>query len=1097
MAPMMLDHPSPEFSPSKPAHICSDPSVIPSKTASKRVQELWWLHGHPHSKRYSNPKLVNLAALIRHNGAAYKGEKAFLYPSSMEPTAPYTPITWDEFDRTTEALALFYAKQLKCELEVANVSQEQPTVGLLGRGTTIEYFFTELALQKLGVRVLLLAESNAPNALHHLLEHCRALVVITDVRNAAVDTNGVRKLPMIENLPQKPTTQYSEVDAVKFQDFGDVWERHSFIIHSSGSTGMPKPIMHTNRSIMLIARMYRLFQEFSVENWFLLFPLYHIAGISIALSNLPNGQVLSFPPLAWPPSSSSIFKAWKTLSDMGHPVDNTHCAPTLIENMYEYLSEQGDFTPLINLKLLQPGGAALSETIVRALTSKGVNVKTTYGSTEIGPPFRSIPHTRNNPKCYSFRNLYPDNPLIEMEEVGEGLYECVVHKGFELAAQLWEKSDEPYRTNDLFIQDPPGSGFYVLQGRRDDILVHSNGENTSAGQLQLDVQTSSKLISRALALGHSKPCVGLLVEIHEDYDVRSKTTQNKVWEAVQEVNPRYPGHSQIMQHMIYMLPRGKTLPVTPKGNVRRKEAERLYSAEIDELFSDGYSFSSSASPPESFVEYLRSLLSSLSNTPLQDIQDWTSFYDLGIDSRLALSLRSSLTAYLHRPVSLSTVFENPSISKLTSVLIPTPSTSPSLSPSSSMSSTKETIGRIISRLEAEFKSWPARPSEIYELYPSSGKEVVLLTGASGSLGTSLIASLSTSSRIEKIYAMVRGSNHLSKLQKSFEARGMDSSILAEGGKVEVINFSMQDPLLGLDLAKYSELAEKVTVVIQNAWKMDFNIGVEDFEGDCLRNTMSLLRLCLAARPKRFAFTSSMSTCMGSGHTAPFVSELPIGPDPMVALSTGYAQSKYIVERMTQTAARKLQIPIHLLRVGQLGGSAKTGHWNTSEMWPIMFATSLHPDFELFPKFDDKHVDWIPVDIAANTISDILLASPSIGNEEVNYEVHNIVNPKPIPWSKLVSMLQAQKEGVKGVEMKDWVAKLNTLADRGASPDEIPGLRLLQFFEGMAEGGDGESKVFETGKTQEISEALRNCGEFSQSWLEGNMRVWRESGFVKL
>ena len=102
-----------------------------------------------------------------------------------------------------------------------------------------------------------------------------------------------------------------------------------------------------------------------------------------------------------------------------------------------------------------------------------------------------------------------------MEAVGEGLYECVVFKGFELAANLWLQNNEPFRTNDLFIQEPPGSGFFVLKGRKDDTIVHSNGENTSAGSLQLDIQTASKVIKKVLALGHSEPCVSLLVRTIE------------------------------------------------------------------------------------------------------------------------------------------------------------------------------------------------------------------------------------------------------------------------------------------------------------------------------------------------------------------------------------------------------------------------------------------------------------------------------------------------------------------------------------------------------------------------------------------------------
>ena len=59
------------------------------------------------------------------------------------------------------------------------------------------------------------------------------------------------------------------------------------------------------------------------------------------------------------------------------------------------------------------------------------------------------------------------------------------------------------------------------------------------------------------------------------------------------------------------------------------------------------------------------------------------------------------------------------------------------------------------------------------------------------------------------------------------------------------------------------------------------------------DTMSLLRLCHAGRPKTLAFTSSISTCMGPGQTSLTVPEEPIGSDPTVALTSGYAQSKYI------------------------------------------------------------------------------------------------------------------------------------------------------------------------------------------------------------
>ncbi|KAL5325922.1 hypothetical protein ACEPPN_007057 [Leptodophora sp. 'Broadleaf-Isolate-01'] len=1165
MAPMLIDPPVSDSIVGKSISTCSDPLVVPSHNASKRVRELWWLHGDPHSTRYSDPGLVSLAALVRHDGAVYKSQKAFLYPATADPLTEYKSMTWDEFDTVTETIALTYAYQLENELQQANISQHQPTVALLGAGKSIEYFCTQLALQKLGVRVLLLAESNPPNALHYLLESCNALAVITDSKNASTNTNGTRKLDMIESLPQGSAAESEQVDRVRFQDLGDVWERHSFIIHSSGSTGMPKPIIHTNRSMMLIARMYRLFQDFEIENWFLLFPLYHIAGISIALSNLPNGQILSFPPISWPPSSSSIFSAWKTLSEMGHPVQCVHCAPTLIENMYEYITtDSHDFSPLTSLKILQPGGAALSDSIVKPLVAAGVNVKTTYGSTEIGPPFRTIGR-RDSPDCYKFRNLYPNNPFLKMEEVGEGIFECVVLKGFELAAELWQESDAPYRTNDIFVQDPPGSGYFTMKGRKDDILVHSNGENTSAGPLQLDIQTGAKVIHKALALGHSKPCVSLLVEVHEDYDPKDTVVEEKVWETVQSVTARYPKHSQILRSMIYILPRGANLPITLKGNVKRKEAEQIFAAEIGGLYSDTFS-----PPPtpchdeESLAEYLRSLLSTLSNVPTSDINDYTTLYDLGISSLTALSLRTSLSNHLSRPITISTLFENPSISKLVTVLTPPPSDSGSTADPTPKSNTAETINRIITSLTAELSSWPPRPQS--PSYPPTLKQTVLLTGCSGSLGTSLLTTLSASSQITKIYALIRGPSAVEKLHSSLMRRGLDTSILdlktEDGGKkIEILNLSMRDSLLGLDIETYAMLAREVTIVLAGAWKMDFNLPVEEFEGDCIKNTMSLLRLCHAGRPKTFAFTGSISACMGAAPFSPttpslIIPESPIGPDPSIALSTGYAQ----IERITQTASDLLTLPIKLLRVGQLSGHTKTGHWSTDEMWPILFATSFRPEMCALPIFaGEKKVDWIPVDVATGAIVDVLLSATSTSpsgsrssraetceEEDGIYDVHNIVNPHTIPWSDLVAMLQTSRQNngqasvpLEEISMREWTDRLVSLSlssttststtsttttpnpNQDQNNQPIPGLRLLQFFEDMAAAepvvtehdktkaktnlaGLGEkegeviqnqSKIFATAKTRGISAALRDCEGFKGEWVDAYLRVWREGGFI--
>jgi len=106
-----------------------------------------------------------------------------------------------------------------------------------------------------------------------------------------------------------------------------------------------------------------------------------------------------------------------------------------------------------------------------------------------------------------------------------------------------------------------------------------------------------------------------------------------------------------------------------------------------------------------------------------------------------------------------------------------------------------------------------------------------------------------------------------------------------------------------------------------------------------------------------------------------------------------------------------------------------------------------------------------------------------------------VNPKRIKWEELIEMLRIEKE-VEVVSMREWVERLNGLADEGVSPDDVPGLKLLQFFENMVGEGEEEERVFETGKTEGVSGALAACEAFNGRWVKKNVGVWREGGFLK-
>ncbi|OHF02524.1 male sterility protein [Colletotrichum orchidophilum] len=1079
---------------SSPSTLTVDPTVFPAPDADEKLKKLWQLHGHPHSPTFTDPTLTSIATLIEHNARTQPSKPAFIHPVG----GSFKVLDWAQLNQLCHAASRFYSEQFREAIIAANQTVQQPTVALLGVGNSISYLITQFALNRLRLRVLLLSNKNSPATRDHLLRVCNVAAIITDEANEP-SLRG-------QSPCQLPATKLISLDELRRagQDFreaklafetDDEWNLQSMIIHSSGSTGVPKPIIHSNRSLCQIARMYRLLPEFFIENWYLCFPLFHVAGLSIALSGLPTGLPTSMPPAQWPPAPSSILAAWKSLTGLGYPPDCLHCAPSVIEDIHEYITlTTKDYSPLTNLKVLQPGGAPLSSLMLSKLQCIGVNVKTTYGTTETGPPLRTIPHTRDNPDVYRFRNLYPDSEFVRMEAIADGLFECVVYRGFPLAAELWleKTAPNPYRTGDLFLEDPPRSGYFVLQGRRDDILVHSNGEKTHAAALAMALEEDKAgVIAKTAVFGTGKPCPSVVVEINwSEVEKRSMSAvglADEVWKVVQACNEKSPAYSRIPRKTVLILEKRKTLPVTPKGNVRRTVAWELYGDKVEELYNSflGHQLDTEEAaelkgPSVSGIEIIQTVVADVFDLSVRDLGEDQNWYELGLDSLHAVEVRSKLVKFFGT-FPLMFVFEYPTARKLLGFLQQLKKDGLD-SKALVNSDHHEWIRSKIHRMNRKVDSWKTTQRQKGDSRTSG--QVIYLTGASGALGNALLEVFIETPTVRTVYCAVRGADPQARVLDSLKNRGYAPSVY-QSEKIVPVSYDVKNEKLGLDEETYQRLATEVTIVIHNAWKLDFNQPIQQFEDDCLRGAMHLMSFCLKGVEKTFNFMSSVAAAMGNP-AGTRVPELPLPPDSDNALPTGYAQSKFIVEQVAQHYASSRNIPVRILRVGQLCGHSRLGAWNHTEMWPTMMMAGI--DYlEAMPALQTR-VDWLPVDICAEAIAGAVIPTAS----KPSFAVTNLVNPSVIPWDTLLSLLEkACGRTFEHIDMRQWVSRLEETAEsRGLSVQELPALKLLGFFQSMAEeGGNGEGVIFESGSVEEGR--LIDVDKVKR-WLE----VWRQTGHLR-
>lgn len=252
-------------------------------------------------------------------------------------------------------------------------------------------------------------------------------------------------------------------------------------------------------------------------------------------------------------------------------------------------------------------------------------------------------------------------------------------------------------------------------------------------------------------------------------------------------------------------------------------------------------------------------------------------------------------------------------------------------------------------------------------------------------------------------------------------------------KIEALPSSLGETMLGLDLHTYQDLAEKVTHTLHLAWSVNFNMGLESFEADCIAGARNLIQLCLdAQRPQAasFNFCSSVSaTARTPGGVIP--EDLPASLE--YAQGMGYAQSKLVTEHLCDRAAKQTGIRARVLRVGQIVGDSHHGVWNAIEAIPMIFQTAK--TIGALPTLDENPA-WLPVDTVASAFTEISCSGADAG-------VMNIVNHRTFHWSReLLPLLRSTGLQFEEVGQREWIERL-----RRSNPDPIanPPIKLVDFF----------------------------------------------------
>ncbi|KAG6991078.1 hypothetical protein G7Y79_00057g090600 [Physcia stellaris] len=848
------------------------------------------------------------------------------------------------------------------------------------------------------------------------------------------------------------------------------------VLHSSGSTGNPKPVVmkHGTFTSMDNDRNFptvpgRKNHDATVFDFdgnrgriFEPFPPFHVGGFFYKIvTPLYTNAVPVFGPPLRPPSGALVAEIMRQQRIRGCVLP-----PSVAEQL---LHEPDGLDIIKGVDIFCYAGGPLSQAAGDAISAV-TNLCQFYGSTEMGQVRQLLPRRED----WSYMEFHP-HAKLEFQPFDDGAYELVVFADASTADSSSLNHNYPglevWRTKDLFKPHPTKKDLWRFHGRVDDIIVLSSGEKLNPIPMENHLQGLPS-ISGAQVIGQGRFQPALLLEAKTSSQATNEDLIDQMWPAIEVANEKMPSHGRVARSKVMFARVDKPFIRAGKGTIIRRLNEAAYREELDKLYdsrpqkhlSQSRELVATAFKLNSVKEHVRSIFpSSLQANKLHDLDN---LYLCGLDSIKTVealeALKSSLLS--HRAasdlawLSLETFYENPSIQQLSQVIL-------AFLNDGHVPSKKDRVAKMAETLE-RFTQSLGSPTEKLPNPNTSSDLCVAITGTTGSLGSYVLSNYIQDPRITKIFCL----NRSKTAQQQWEGKCSSTNGSPSSGinKLHFLTVDFAQTNLGLSPSDYAKVTAECDFIVHTAWKVDFNQDLSSFE-DNIQSVRTFIDWSISSpRRPRILLVSSISSV---GPWNPTYQDTGI-PEAAVedlnaALDFGYSESKQVAERLLDKAAHAAKVPVSILRVGQIGGpSTKTQtKWTERELVPSMLKTSK--SLGLLPT-NMPPVDWIPVDVVATIIAEISFST--VGDLSTP-QYYNIVNPNPVPWPTYQEVMKTYcGPHVQAVPLSEWIQKLQTFD--AADVDQLaakPALKLLKSFSYLA--SRGPTVTFQTSRSVHASKTM--------------------------
>ncbi|AEO60450.1 hypothetical protein MYCTH_2309658 [Thermothelomyces thermophilus ATCC 42464] len=980
---------------------------------------------------------------------------------------------------------------------------EFPTVAYIGPND-VRYVVFALGAIKAGYQALFISPRNSQEGQLNLFEltNCRTIWFDAMYKDAVQswvqerDMHAIMTFPVAAWFPDEDVEPYPYDKTFEQAEWDPL-----MVLHTSGSTGFPKPVV-VRQGMLAIGDGYHNLGEWKGRKIWLdemsrrskrmlcPMPLFHAAAMYVTLLlvqywDLPVALGIGDRPL----SADMALECLKYAE-----VDSVILPPAILEELGQ---TQEAIDALKALSFVAFGGGNLSDEAGDKLAKAGVKLFNAISTTEFAPyPL----YWQTNPELW--RYFIFNSELFGCEwrpATDENTYEQVIvrkdkHPGcqgiFYTFPEAWE-----YSTKDLFSPHPTLPDHWKYCGRSDNIIVFSNGEKLNPASIETILMGHPR-VKGALVVGSNRFQPALILEPVEHPRTEQGVREfiDSVWPTVVKANKETVAHGQIGRQFIAISNPDKPFLRAGKGTIQRAGTIRIYEDEIDQIYEQADGVASSEAPvlnlesTESLTRSIEILFEKWLQAP--KLEPDTDFFTVGIDSMQVINASRLLRAGLEAggvrvdSASLATrvIYGHPTARRLAEYLFSVVNQKGQDATSGEPQHEDHAMEAILEKYTRDMPRAPTAGKPA----PADEGQVIIITGTTGTLGSYTLDIASRCPRVRKVICLNRSDDAEARQRRSNAERGLHIDF----SKAEFLRADMSKHDLGLGREAYERLLHEVDRVIHNQWPVNFNMPVESFEPH-IRGVRNLVDFsCKATKRVPIVFISSIATVNG-WRKSEAVPERSL-KEPEIAVG-GYGRSKLVSSLILEKATEVSGVPTEIMRIGQIAGpSSEKGLWNRQEWLPSIIASSLYLGVLPDSLGHMSTIDWTPIEGIANLVLEASGVTSQVPLEDINGYFHG-VNPVTTQWRPLAEAVKEFYGGriQKLVPLDEWVEALEQSQAKAEDISKNPGVKLLDTYKAwVAAAREGQNYVaMDTSRTTSRSRTMREMRAITPELMKNWCRQW--------